>query len=146
MVHAALTPFDVFPGTVSSSGLFDLLTLATGVGGELVAVTGRLHVMTQVSFNGDGTTEIAVETNLVAGTGTGISTGLSYVAVGSDFQRFLIPGNPVLPPYLATYQLHPTDPHFPTDPHIPGNPVFPISLTLSLFFDAAGRLLGGGGG
>jgi len=129
--------------TVTSSGHFDVLQVApgAGVGGEAVLVFGRLHAMAHVTFNGDGSTQIDVETNLVRVDGIGFTTGFRYRATGSHFHRFLQQGPPIQPPYAAAYRLFITGP-----PIIPGNPVFPLALTHSFEFDAAGHLLGGGGG
>jgi hypothetical protein len=139
---AALAASPVSAQTITSSAWADLADLASGIGGEPVLLTARVHVITQVTFPliPNDPMRIDVRANLAQGAGIGLTTGLLYSATGADsIAPYFIPdGPPVLPPLVLGFRLVPEGP-----PGIPPDPILPLPLRLTLDFDELGNLVAG---
>ena len=132
---------------VPFTGLFN-----AGAGNEPVALTGRVHIVTQLyptdpCFPSD---PCRVFINLADLHGVGQNSGRAYVAVGATV---LYPNDPCTPtdpcqpvdpcipndPCRASFVIMPVS--TPSDPNVPGNPVLPITFFVVLAFDSNGRVM-----
>src|SRR5438477_1139812 len=114
----------------------DGLVFAPGGALEKVALTGRVHLVTQLSPTDpcQPTDPCHVYVNLADVKGIGLASGAVYIAVGAANLPFTVP-NPVSPQFV----IMPVS--TPPSPIVPPNPVLPITFVVTLGFDESGHLL-----
>ena len=86
---SALAAADTF--TVSSSFPIDIVVFvpcANGGAGELVELTGSLHDLFHISFDGHGGFHLSVLDNPQGVSGTGLTTGAKYQGTGETRDNF----------------------------------------------------------
>ena len=100
---------------------------------EFVTLSGRIHIVTEVSHQGDPIVPIAVHTNLDGVSGIGQITGNRYEALGASQTNgvLTIPGSFS---FRANFRLQPSDPCSPGD--------LCRSLPISLSINSQGVMTG----
>jgi hypothetical protein len=113
---------------------------AYGIGGENVALRGKVHLVTRVALPSRPLEPLRIDAqaNLANASGIGMTSGLRYSATGSlTMEPFFQPaGPPLLPTFLLEFRLKPPPP--------PGGGVpipYPLVLGFATEFDDDGNLL-----
>lgn len=102
---------------------------------ESVALTGRMHLVTQVYPTDpcSPTDPCTIFFDLADVKGVGLPSGNSYVAIGS-VNASCIPNDPCFP----SFTILPVS--IPPNPIIPPDPIMPITFSVRVAFDASGHL------
>jgi len=126
-------------GPVTSSVMVPVDGLVFQPGGtfESVALTGRMHLVTQSIPNDPCTSSdpCSVFFNLADVKGIGLPSGNNYIAIGA-VTTTCYPVDPCFPSFTILPVSSPNPP-----PIVPPSPIMPITFSVRIAFDSAGHLL-----